>query len=307
MSAGDASGSTVEQRALRTSLWVGIGFAVVSAVWGLLANSEVILLDAVFTPLYLLMTSGSLIVSRIVAKGPSRAFPFGRNALAPLFVIAQAIILVGALAYAILEAVRVILAGGSHVAGASLLGYGVFSALVCLITWRVLLRMAGDRSLVKAEADGWFSSVASSAVVAVGGVIVLLVDGTRFGAAAPYVDPVLVIIGGLGFAVIPINLFRCSIRDLQTARPEPELAARVEAVVENVRTAEGLPEPILRVGRLGAILDVALAFVLPRGTGDIACEDRVRRAVPGWLGDLPYSVWITVEFSYDAKLFERMP
>ena len=104
MSAGNESGSTVEQRALRTSLWGGMCFAVISAVWGLLANSEVILLDAVFTPLYLLMTSGSLIVSRIVAKGPSRIFPFGRNALAPLFVIAQAIILVGALAYAILEA-----------------------------------------------------------------------------------------------------------------------------------------------------------------------------------------------------------
>ncbi|MBO0775588.1 MAG: cation efflux family transporter, partial [Actinobacteria bacterium] len=57
-------------------------------------------------------------------------YPFGRNALAPLFVIAQAIILIGALAYAVLEAVRVILAGGTEVAGATLLAYGVFSALV---------------------------------------------------------------------------------------------------------------------------------------------------------------------------------
>jgi hypothetical protein len=70
MSAGDAPGSTAEQRALRTSLWVGISFAVVSAVWGL--------------------------------------------------------ILLGALGHAILEAVRVILAGGSDVAGISLVAYGVF-------------------------------------------------------------------------------------------------------------------------------------------------------------------------------------
>jgi predicted Co/Zn/Cd cation transporter (cation efflux family) len=118
------------------------------------------------------------------------------------------------------------------------------------------------------------------------------------------VDPTLVIIGSLGFAVIPVNLFLSSMRDLQTARPEPELAAQVETVVDNVRRAEGLPEPILRVGRLGAILDVALAFVLPPGTGDIACEDRVRRAVRDGLVDLPYSVWITVEFGYDAELFE---
>jgi len=137
--------------------------------------------------------------------------------------------------------------------------------------------MARGRPLVEAEAAGWFSAVPSSAVIAVGGVVVLLVGGTRFAAAAPHVDPALVIIGSLGFAVIPISLLRRSIRDLQTARPDSELVAKVETVVENVRAAEGLPEPILRVGRLGAILDVALAFVLPPGTGDIACEDRVRR------------------------------
>ncbi|MDR2988513.1 MAG: cation transporter [Nocardiopsaceae bacterium] len=302
MSAGDAS--TVEQRALRTSLWVSIGFAVIAAVWGLLARSEVILLDAVFTPLYLLMTLGSLIVSRVVAKGPSRMYPFGRHALAPLFVTAQAIILVGALAYAILEAIRVILDGGSEVAGATLLAYGLVSALVSLITWRVLLRMARDRPLVKAEAAGWFSAVPSSAVIAVGGVIVLLLDGTRSAGAAPYVDPALVIIACLGFAVIPVNLLRGSLRDLQTARPDAELVAEVETVVENVRTAEGLPEPILRVGRLGAILDVALAFVLPTGTGEISSGDRVRRAVRDGLSDLPYNAWITVEFGYDAELFE---
>lgn len=303
MAAGDAS--AVEQRALRISIWVSISFAVISVVWGLLARSEVILLDAVFTPLFLLMTLGSLIVSRIVAKGPSRMFPFGRNALAPLFVIAQAIIFFGALGYAILEAVRVILAGGSEVAGASLLAYGLVSALVSLITWRVLVRMARDRPLVEAEAAGWLSGVPGSAVIAAGGVVVLLLGGTRFAAAVPYVDPALVIIVSIGLLMIPVGLLRRSLRDLQTARPDAELVDQVETVVETVRVAEGLPEPILRVGRLGAILDVALAFVLPPGTGDIACEDRVRRAVRDRLADLPYGVWITVEFGYDAELFER--
>lgn len=302
MSAGDAS--AMEQRALRTSIGISISFAVIAAVWGLLARSEVIMLDAVFTPLYVLLASGSLIVSRIVAKGPSMMFPFGRDALMPLVVIGQAIILAGALGYAILEAVRVILVGGSDVPGVSLLAYGVFSALVSLITWRVLLRMARDRPLVRAEAAGWFSAVPSSGVVAVGGAVVLLVGGTRFAAVAPYVDPALVIIVSLGLLVIPVNLLRRSIRDLQIARPDSELAAQVETVVEDVRTAEGLPEPMLRVGRLGAALDVALAFVLQPGTGDIAGEDRVRRAVRDGLGDLSYSVWITVQFGYDAELFE---
>ncbi|MBO0745851.1 MAG: cation transporter [Candidatus Dormibacteraeota bacterium] len=305
MSAGAAPASAMEQRALRTSFAISIGFGVIAAVWGLLARSEVILLDAFFTPLYLLLTSGSLIVSRIVARGPSRMYPFGRDALMPLFVIAQAMILIGALAYAILEAVRVILQGGSSVLGVYLLAYGIYSTLVCLITWWVLSRMARNLPLVEAEAAGWLSSVPTSAVIAIGGVVVLLVAGTRFAVVAPYVDPTLVVIGGLVFLMIPISLFRSSIRDLQTARPDSELMSRVETVVENVRTAESLPEPILRVGRLGRALSVGLAFVLRPGTGDIACEDRVRRAVRDGLGDLPYNVSITVEFGYDVQLFDR--
>lgn len=307
MAAGGESGSVVERRALRASLWAAAGFAVISVVWGLIADSEVILLDAIFTPIDLLVASGSLVVSRIVAKGPTRMFPFGRNALAPLFVLAQAVILAGGLAYAALDAIRVIVAGGYPPAGASLVGYGAFSAVTGLIMWRMLSRMAGGSPLVRADADGWLSSVVSSAVIAAAGVIVLLTDGTRFAAAAPYVDPALVIIGSLAFAVIPVRLFRRSVRDLQIARPEPELAARVESVVETVSTAEGLPEPVLRVGRTGSIMDVALVFVLPEGTGDIACQDRVRRAVRGGLADLPCSMWVTVEFSYDAGLFEATP
>jgi predicted Co/Zn/Cd cation transporter (cation efflux family) len=69
-------------------------------------------------------------------------------------------------------------------------------------------------------------------VIAVGGVVVVLLGGARFAAAAPYVDPFLVIIGSIGFAVIAVNLLRRAIRDLQTARPDSELVAQVETVVE---------------------------------------------------------------------------
>ena len=114
------------------------------------------------------MTLSSLIVSRIIARGPSRMYRFGRNALGTTDRDRAGDHRLGALAYAILEAIRVILDGGSKVAGTSLLAYGILSALVCLITWRVLFRMARGRPLVEAEAAGWFS---------------VLLGGTRFAAA----------------------------------------------------------------------------------------------------------------------------
>jgi predicted Co/Zn/Cd cation transporter (cation efflux family) len=78
-------------------------------------------------------------------------------------VIAQAVILFGALAYAILEAIRVIIEGSSDVAGASLIAYGLFSALVSLVDVADA-RAEGPRpALVEVEVVGWFSGVPANA------------------------------------------------------------------------------------------------------------------------------------------------
>lgn len=293
-----------EQRALRFSMRFSIGFAVVAIVWGLIEGSQVILLDAVYTPLSLLLTWGSMLVSKVVAKGPSRLFPFGRDALIPLFVIAQAFVLFGTLGYAILEAIRVIRSGGAEVSGWSLLAYGLVSAAVCLVAWWVLRRMANGQSLIEAEAAGWFAAGGSSVVIVAGGVFVLAVEGTSLAGWAPFADSVLVMVSGAALMAVPFGLLRRSIRELQNPVPNPVVQRQVREVVEAVRQQEELPEPILRIGRMGSTLTIELGFVLAPGTGDVACEDRVRRAVREGLAEVPYELWIVVEFSHDRSLVE---
>jgi len=294
----------LERRALRASIGVSLAFTVVAVVWGLLVGSQAILLDAIFTPLSLIMTWGSLMVSRLVARGPSDRFPFGRDALIPLFVIAQAVTLVGALAYAVVDAVRVVLAGGADVAGGALLGYGLFSVMVCLGTWWWLNRMANGQTLVEAEAAGWLAAAGSSVVLVAGGIAVLVMQGTGSADAARYADSILVMISSLALLAIPLRLVRSAIRELQNPVPGPATQQQVRELVAAVRLAEGLPEPILRLGRIGSTLTLELGFVLEPGEGDIACEDRVRRALRDGLSDIPYEPWVVVEFSYDAALLE---
>lgn len=295
---------SLEQRALRFSMRVSIGFAIVAIVWGLIGGSQVILLDAVYTPLSLLLTWGSMLISKVVAKGPSRFFPFGRDALIPLFVIAQAFVLFGTLGYAILEAIRVIRSGGAEVSGLSLLLYGLVSAAVCLGAWWVLRRMANGQSLIEAEAAGWFAAGGSSVVIVAGGAFVLAVEGTWLAGAAPFADSVLVIVSGAALMAVPFGLLRRSIHELQNPVPNLVVQQQVREAVEQVRQAEKLPEPILRIGRMGTTVTIELGFVLDPGTGDVACEDRVRRGVRAGLADLPYELWIVVEFSHDRALVE---
>lgn len=293
-----------EQRALKLSLAVSGGVAVVAAIWGLMAGSMVIILDAVFLPLSLSLTYGSIVISRIVARGPTRRFPFGRSALVPLFVITQAVVLFVLLGYASLEAVRVILGGGSEVSGAALVGYGLFSTIVSVIVWMVLLRMANGQALVEAEAAGWLSGLVSSLGVALGGIFVIAVRGTSLEHLAPFADSALVLFTSVLLMAIPLNLMRKSVRDLQNPMPDAEMTRVVQDLVADVSAAEGLPEPIQRIGLMGRELMVELGYVLEPGQGDIRCEDRVREAVRAGLNELPVEPWVVVEFSYQRELIE---
>ncbi len=83
---------------------------------------------------------------------------------------------------------------------------------------------------------------------------------------------------------------------------DAEVRVRVEEVVTRVREREGPPEPLMSVGSQGHTLDIELTFVLPCGTGDIATEDWVRRGLAEGLAELPYALWLSVEFAHDPDL-----
>jgi predicted Co/Zn/Cd cation transporter (cation efflux family) len=166
-----------EQRALLASIVVSLVLGGVALVWGLAGGSQVILLDGVYTVLDLGMSWLALYASHLVAVGPTPRFHFGRDSLVPLVVGVQGLALSGMLVYAAVEAVRVILGGGSEVPAAGLVVYGAVSGLVALATWAYMLRRDPTSDLVKVEAAVWLTGAVDSLVITVGG---------RCGARAAY-------------------------------------------------------------------------------------------------------------------------
>ncbi|QAY73529.1 hypothetical protein ET445_09450 [Agromyces protaetiae] len=215
--------------------------------------------------------------------------------------------MVGTLAYVVVEAVRVILSGGSEVSPVSLAAYGGASAIVSILTALALRRMGKDLPLIEAEAAGWLSAAVSSALIFVGGLVVLLLRLTPARGFEPYADSVLVILGSLLLVPLPVMLLRKGLRELLGSVPDDAIQARVREAVGKVATAEGLPVPILRASKQGNTVSIEAAFVLPDESGDagdVDAADRVRRGIRDGLADLPYDVWIIVEFTHDAGLVE---
>ncbi|MER5183319.1 cation diffusion facilitator family transporter [Streptomyces sp. NPDC002896] len=303
MADGESSRSAQhEQRALRVSMAVSIALSAVALVWGLAAGSQVILLDGVYAILGLGLSWLALYASRLAAVGPTPRFPFGRESLVPLVVGVQGLALLGTLVYAAVEAVRVILDGGSDVAAAGLAAYGAVSGLACFAAYGYLVRHGPRSDLIRADAAVWLAGAVTSIVIAVGGVVAVLLGTTAWRGAKVYADSVLVLLSCVMLARLPVRMLRQAASELLESAPEPAVQQLIREVIERVRAAEGLPEPVLRTGKVGHKLYVDVGFVVPPGRWDIADEDRVRRTLRDGLAALPYAPWTVVELTTDPGL-----
>ena len=299
--AGPSQTAQLEQRALRVSIWVSVLFAAMAVAWGLAASSQVILLEGVYTILGLALSWSALYVSRLATAGPTERFPFGRESLVPLVVGVQGLALLGMLGYACVEAIRVILAGGYQVAAEDLAAYGAVAGVACLVMWGYLKRRGPRTDLVHAEATSWLAGVVSSSVIVVGGVVALLLSKTVPGAEM-YTDSILVLVSCLMFAPLPVRMLRRASAELLESAPEPAVQEQIRQIIEQVRTAEELPEPILRSSKVGHKLYVEVVFVVVAGTWNVSEQDRVRRRLRDGLAGLPYEPWSVVELTTDPDL-----
>ncbi|MFF7363056.1 cation transporter [Streptomyces sp. NPDC008125] len=299
---GPSRAARREQRALRVSMAASVALAATGLVWGLVAGSQAVLLDGVSTALGLLLSWIALRASRVAAAGPTPRFPFGRESLVPVAVGVQGLALLGTFGYAAVEAVRVILGGGSEVAAAGLAAYGAVSGLACLAVYGCLARRGPRSDLIRTEATVWLAGAVTSLLIAVGGVVAVLLGMTAWHPAKAYTDSVLVLLTCALLGALPVRMLRRAASELLESGPEPAVRQRVREVVERVRAAEGLPEPVLRTSKVGQKLYVEIAFVVPPGGWDVAGEDRVRRALRDGLAALPYEPWSVVEITSDPGL-----
>ncbi|MFC4614884.1 cation transporter [Cellulomonas algicola] len=298
----DVDAKKVERRALVGSI---VGASVIGAaalVWGVVAQSRVLLFDGAFVLLGIVLSALSLAASRAAAIAPSARFPFGRQAVTPIAIAIQGAALLGTLVYAAADAVAIILAGGSDVAAATVVAYGLLSMVCSIGLVRWLRRTAPASDLVVAEVAQWRAGALLSLVYAAGAGVALLLAVWSLDDVVRYVDPGLVLLACVVLVPIPLRLLRAAGLELMEAAPPTEIATRIDRAVEEVRAEFDLPSPVVRATKLGERLYVEIDFVVAAGGWDVSGEDRVRRALLGRLETLGYELWANVELTTDPEL-----
>lgn len=298
------AGTRAERTALVGSIAASVLCGGLAVVWGLVSGARIILFDGAYALIGIGIAGLSLRVAHAVAAGPTRRFPFGRDALTPLTVVGQGVALAATLFYAAADAVTVIREGGSPVAAGNVAAYGAVTGVVSLALAWWLRRTAPRSDLVDAEAQQWRADAVLSAVMVGGALVALGLVRAGRGDLTDYVDPVLVLLACAILVPTPLRLLRSGTVELLEGVPPADITDAVGVTVEEVRARFGLDEPILRLHKLGAKLYVEVDFVVEAGEWDVSEEDAVRRAVVDGLAPLGLDVWAYVELTTDRALVE---
>lgn len=302
--ADDVEGPSIEQRKLGLSVVVSLAIAALALGWGWAFDSRVVLFDGIFILLGTVMTYLALRASKTADAGPTATYPYGREALIPFVVGLQGVVTLGTTAYAMVDAVLVILEGGSDTAAAAVAGYAAIATAAAVLVWQHLLRADPSSELLQVEARGWRAGAILSGVVLIGGLLGLVLVRTPASDLVVYLDPVLLIVASLIVLPRPFSMIAMMWSELGERRAPDDVMRQVEALVADVRARHGLPEPDLRVTKVGRKLYVDAEFLVDGHDWTLADEDAVRRDMAAGLEALPYEVWRNVSLTTDPRLLD---
>lgn len=286
----------VEHRALRVSIAAALGVSLAGIAWGVFSGSQMILLDGVYALVGIVVSWLLLRAASVAAREPTRRHPYGFEGVTPLAVGVQALVLLGTLAYAASEAFLTIRTGGSDVTAGWAIAYGALSGAVALATWWWLRRHAGSSDLLVSEAVTWRAAALTSAGMVIGFSVLAVLDGSSWDGAAPYVDPVLVLVTCVALLPSPLRLLRTTVGELLESSPGEPIQTAVRDAIEVATAGVDLDVTEVRVAKLGPKLYVEVEGAVDH-TVTVVAEHEIRCRLNAELDRLPFDIWLNLELA----------
>ncbi|MBB3036835.1 cation diffusion facilitator family transporter [Hoyosella altamirensis] len=295
-------------RLILLSVWAALFWAVLAIGWGLAVQSQMIVFDGLYSFISVLLSLLSLLAHRIIRKGESKHFPFGRDVLEPLTIIVKAVAIGALCVYALTVAVMDLLSGGREVDAGWAVIYAAAATVGCgLITAYLHRKQRTVRSdLVRAETTQWLMDTVLSAGVLVGFIVAFLLQRQGNDAVAAYVDPAMVAMVCLLFLAMPVRLLIQGFREVLLMPPPAELETRVRECVDSLERRHGFADTFLRSAKVGGQLGIEVDFVVGPDTPARSVEalDGIRQEISDELDDLGYDLWLSASFTAEPRWAE---
>ena len=298
-----------EQQALRTSLVAILALAALGIGFGLVSGSSAIVFDGVFSLMDAVMSIVSIAVAGLIARsttvGLSRRFSMGYWHFEPMVLAVNALMMIAVTVYALVDSVSAILGGGRDIEFGPAIAYAVIvlvlTVVIGTLEYRANRRI--DSALVAIDVMGWVMAGGVTAALLVAFTIGLLIDGTRFAWAMPYVDPAVLALVALVLIPVPLGTLRQALAEVALVTPSA-LRDEAERVARRVVEEEGFTESFVYTAQVGRARRVEATFLVPEDlpARPLADWDRIRQRVTDELGGGDPNHWITVFFTTRREL-----
>jgi cation diffusion facilitator family transporter len=298
--------SRIEQRTLKISILAVSAVVVGSIGWGLHIESDVVILNGIFSMLSLISGGLSLLAARLVARPEDSRFPFGYAHVEPLVLSANGLMVLVICVYAFVNGVEGVLKGGHEVSAMGVIAFGAVSGLLCLAMWAYGCRMARrtQSQILKDDAREWLVDFGFSLVTLLAFAVLLLLEEPWHSSWARYADPAMTSVMALLALPIPIAVLRRSMREvLLMNRAGDEVSQRLAAVLKELRAEYDIVSCTPHVVKTGRTYFVEVDIVVGPNfeAQTIAGQDRLRERIWQGIGKPLNEAWLSIAFTMDRR------
>jgi predicted Co/Zn/Cd cation transporter (cation efflux family) len=237
---------TVNEKHEKTGIIISIvgGFLLASSavIMALIARSQAILFDGLYSLITLGMAVAALKVINLVASPETKNRPFGYMALEPFFNLVKSIIMLILLVFFLVTNIQELLTGGRDIA----LDLTTIYIFICLAIYGAIIlllmkcRQGTESNILAFEIKNWCVDALITAGIAVSLVAAMIAVRLGYTRVLPYVDPVVVILLTLVSFPVPIKTLVVELRRLLLISTENSIEQEVKTQLAGVIEQRGL-------------------------------------------------------------------
>ena len=290
---------------MRVSVWATAGIAVFGIVLGIASSSQAILFDGLFALIDASMSLLSLCVVQLLARDGSRRFQYGFWHFEPLVAAFNGSILLLLCLYAIFNAIRSLLTGGSAPVSLGVAGvYAVFVCVMCMALWwyerRANKRL--DSELIRIDMKAFLMSTGISAGLFLGFAASALVERLGYASLRPYADALVLLCLALGLLPMPASIVYRAMREVFLIAPA-HMHDRVRRAVASAVERHGLLDFRSYVAKTGRMYLVEIHILVDaQFRAEMAVYDRIRQEIGQELGgEVRLDEWLSISFTARAE------
>ena len=231
-----------EKRGIKISIVGSILLSLSAIIMALIAKSQAVLLDGLYTFVTLIMAFISLKVIDLVKTPETKDRPFGYMAMEPFLNLIKCLVMLILLVMFLVTNIQELCTGGRIIS----LNMTTLYIFICLIIYGVIIiylkkcEKETKSSILKLEIKNWRIDAIITMGIAVSLLIAIIMFKMGYTQILPYVDPVIVIILIAASLPVPLKVLLKELRRMLLISNENKIEDEVKKQIQPVILKYGL-------------------------------------------------------------------